>query len=80
MITQLKTWGNSHGIRLTKEMLEKSGIQIDELLNVTASEGRILIERTFQHKTLEERAAEFNGSLNLEGEIILKEPKGREVW
>ena len=32
------------------------------------------------HKTLEERAAEFDGKLNLDGEFDWDEPVGREVW
>ena len=34
----------------------------------------------FRHKTLEERAAEFDGKLLLDGEYDWGEPVGREVW
>lgn len=34
----------------------------------------------FKHRTLEERAAEYGGNLNLDGEYDWGEPVGREVW
>ena len=37
-------------------------------------------EKIFVHKTLEERAAEYGGKLNLDGEYDWGEPVGREVW
>ena len=40
----------------------------------------IKLEKVFQHKTLEERAAEFGGELGLDGEYNWGEPIGREVW
>ena len=80
MQTSVKTWGNGQGIRLPTEVLQAAGIVIDEVLNVTVSEGVIKLEKPFRHKTLEERAAEFNGELNLDNEFDWGEPVGREVW
>lgn len=37
------------------------------------------LEKTFRHKTLEERAAEFDGKLLLDGEYDWGGPVGREV-
>ena len=37
-------------------------------------------EVLFQHKTLEERAAEYDGKLNLDGEYKWGAPVGREHW
>lgn len=36
-------------------------------------------KKTFPHKTLEERAAEYGGNLNLDGEYDWGEPVGREA-
>lgn len=41
--------------------------------------GVITLEKPFRHKTLEERAAEFDGKLMLDGEYDWGEPVGREV-
>ena len=80
MQAQVKVWGNSQGIRIPKEILQDAGIVINEFLNITASDGVIKLEKVFQRKTLEERAAEFGGDLGLDGECDWGEPVGREVW
>lgn len=80
MQAQVKTWGNSQGIRLSKEILQAANIAIDEVLDVEVSNGVITLSKTFRHKTLEERAVEFDGALNLDGEFEWGESVGREVW
>ncbi len=80
MQTQIKAWGNSQGVRLPKEVLRKANIFLDEILEVKASEGMIILEKEFKHRTLEERAQEFGGKLNLDGEIDWGEAAGRELW
>lgn len=80
MQTQVKTWGNSQGIRIPREVLQDAGISLNEVLDIKVKNGVIILEKTFKHKTLEERAAEFGGNLNLDGEFDWGEPVGREVW
>ena len=80
MQAQVREWGNSQGIRLSKEILKSAGIALNEMLEVTASDGVITLAKPFRHKTLEERAAEYNGRLMLDGEYDWGEPVGREVW
>lgn len=80
MQAQVKEWGNSQGIRIPKEALKSAGISIDEVLDVTVSDGVIMLVKAFRHRTLEERAAEFDGKLMLDGEYDWGEPVGREVW
>ncbi len=80
MQTQVKTWGNSQGIRIPREILQNAGIVLNEMLDITVANGVITLTKTFRHKTLEERAAEFGGKLNLDGEYDWGDPVGREVW
>ena len=80
MQTQVKTWGNSQGIRIPREVLQDAGISLNEVLDIKVKNGVIILEKTFKHKTLEERAADFGGNLNLDGEFDWGEPVGREVW
>ena len=80
MRAQVKKWGNSQGIRLPKELLISAVIALNEFLDVTVSNGVITLVKSFRHKTLEERAAEFDGKLMLDGEYDWGEPAGREVW
>lgn len=80
MQIQIKMWGNSQGIRLPKEILQKAHLSINDVLDVEAAEGKITLQKPFRHKTLEERAAEYNGNLNLDGEYDWGKPVGREKW
>lgn len=80
MQAQIKEWGNSQGVRLPKEILKSAGIALNEILEVTASNGVITLTKPFCHKTLEERAAEFGGKLMLDGEYDWSEPVGGEIW
>ena len=80
MQAQVKQWGNSQGIRLPKEVLKSAGISVNEILDVTVSNGVITLEKTMRHKTLEERALQYGGRLMLDGEYDWGEPVGREVW
>ena len=78
---QLKPWGNSQGVRLPKSVLKEAGFQPDELLTVRVDNGRIILTRSVRHKTLEERAAAYDGRLNLDGELDWRgDPVGNEVW
>ena len=57
-----------------------TGIDINELLNISVSDGVITLTKTFRHRTLAERAADYGGNLNLDGEYDWGESVGREVW
>ncbi len=64
MQAQVKAWGNSQGIRLPKEVLKSAGIFLNEVLDVKVSDGVITLAKPFRHKTLEERAAEFEMNIS----------------
>ena len=80
MQAQVKEWGNSQGIRLPKKVLKNAGIVLNDILEVTVSNGVITLVKPFRHRTLEERTSEFDGKLMLDGEYDWGEPVGREVW
>ncbi len=80
MQAQVKTWGNSQGIRIAKDILKEANIFVDDILNVEVSHGQITLTKKFRHQTLEERAAKFGGKLGLDGEFDWGEPTGREIW
>lgn len=68
MQAQVKEWGNGQGVRLSKEILKSAGITLNDILDITVSNGIITLAKPFRHKTLEERAAEFDGRLMIDGE------------
>ncbi len=77
---QVKKWGNGSGIRFTKEFLREAGLATEDSLNAEIVNGQIILTPAFRHRSLRERAAEFNGELNLSDEIEWDEPVGSEVW
>ena len=80
MQVQLKPWGNSQGIRFSKEFLSEAGFSSDETLTAEIVNGQIILSRVFRHRSLKERAAEYGGQLNLSDELDWNEPVGSEVW
>ena len=80
MRIQLKAWGNGHGIRFTREFLTSAGFKSDDVLNAELLNGKVILSKSLQHRTLTERAVKFDGNLNLSEEISWSEPQGNEVW
>ena len=80
MIVRLESWGNDLGIRLPKAVLDAAGFRPDDTLLAKAENGRIVLYPSAIHRTLEQRAAEYNGNLNLDGELDWRgNPTGNEV-
>lgn len=80
MEVQVKSWGNSQGVRISKEVLQEANIAVNDILDMKVVNGMITLTKPNRHKTLEERAKKFNGGLNLDGEFQWGESVGREVW
>lgn len=80
MVGQVKSWGNSQGIRLSKELLESAGIKLNDYLNIEVQNGMIVLSKSFRHRTLEERAKEYGGKIEPSGEFDWGEAVGRELW
>lgn len=58
---KLSKWGNSQGIRLSKEDLNKAGILMEDTLNVYIEENKVILEKTNKYHTLEELFADYDG-------------------
>ena len=81
MITQVKAWGNSQGIRPSKELLALAEIKSNDLLDISVIDGNIKIKKIEnRHRTLEERAEKYGGKLGPYEEYDWGEPVGRERW
>ena len=80
MQVQLKPWGNSQGIRFSKEFLKSAGFSPNETLTAEVSNGTIVLRPAFKHRSLRERAEAYGGQLNISGEFDWGEPVGREIW
>lgn len=80
MQVQLKPWGNSQGVRFSREFLSEAGFSFNETLTAEIINGQIVLSRAFRHRSLKERAAEYGGQLNLSDELNWDDPVGSEVW
>ncbi len=80
MQTQIKKWGNGSGVRFSKEFLREAGLSVDDTLTAEIVDGQIILTPAFRHRSLRERAAEYDGKLNLSSEPEREDPVGSEVW
>ena len=76
----LKKWGNGTGIRFSKEFLRCAGLSVNDSLEAEIVDGKIVLTPKFCHQSLKERAAAYDGMLNLSDEIDRGKPEGNEVW
>lgn len=61
MQAQVKEWGNSQKIKLSKGILKSAGTGLKEIPDVIVLNS----VKTFHHKTLEERTAEYDETYEL---------------
>lgn len=74
----VRPWGNSQGIRIPKNILEKLDINISDTLQIGIENDAIVLRKAFKHKTFEERVAEFDGAISI-CDFDWGEPAGREL-
>lgn len=89
MYTVVQKWGNSHGIRLPKLLLEELGIHENDRLEIISSHDAITIKKTVppSHKSLEDRLTAFYGKPledieppETQLEVDWGKTEGSEVW
>ena len=74
----IRSWGNSQGIRIPKNVLEKMQLKISDVLDLEIMDDTIVLRKQFVHKSFEERLAEFNGEISV-CDFDWGEPAGREI-
>ena len=82
MITAaIQKWGNSQGIRLTKQILAALDWAIDDEVSMVAQDNKLMIEKVHpnRHRTIDELFADFDGQY-VSHEIDWGQPEGKEVW
>ena len=82
MVTKVQTWGNSQGLRLSKQVLDEAHISVGDEVDLTVHDGVIVIAP----------ARRVRGRCNLKdlvdgmprdyqpSELDWGAPVGREVW
>ncbi len=74
----IRSWGNSQGIRIPKDILNRLNLNISDILDISVQDDTIVLKKRFEHKTFEERLAANNGKISV-CEFDWGEPEGREL-
>ncbi len=79
-ILDIKTWGNSLGVRLPAAVARAARLHADQRVRITVEDGRVVITPHGEKPpTLAERLARFDPALH-GGEAMAVSPVGREAW
>jgi len=82
MIVKVKSWGNSQGLRLNRQVLEEAHIAVGDKVNLSVRDGVILVapaKRVWGGCDL--RALVARRSRGYKPEVIgWGKPVGREIW
>jgi antitoxin MazE len=82
MVTKVQKWGNSQGLRFTKEVLQEAQIDVGDEVEVSVRGGRIIVEPVskvrgrYQLKDLVARI----GKGQRAKEVDWGTPVGKEAW
>jgi antitoxin MazE len=82
MITKVQKWGNSQGLRLSKELLADVHVEVGDSVSVRVQEGSLIVtpaRRVRGGHDLEELVARVPKDYK-PGEIDWGSAKGSEVW
>ncbi len=82
MITKVQKWGNSQGLRLSKQLLADVHVEVGDSVSVRAQEGSLIItpaNRVRGGHVLEELVARVPKDYK-PGELDWGSSKGTEVW
>ena len=74
----VRVWGNGLGVRLTKAVVEASGVTADSPVSITVRKGRITIEPLQKKPQLSSMLAAFDPQRH-GGEVMAFSPLGKEA-
>ena len=86
--TNIRRWGNSQGIRLSKELLSQMDLKEDDTIGISIYNGKMTIEKIYKPKylNLQERLEAFYKKpldeifVESTQEVDVGDPKGNEIW
>lgn len=80
MITAIKKWGNSQGLRFSREILEKMNIAVNDEVNIEVVDDKIIITKAYPTKVdIEKLFKDYNGEYKSE-EYDWGPAVGEEAW
>jgi len=86
--TNIRRWGNSQGIRLSKEILAQMNLKENDTVGINVYDGKMTVEKINKPKylNLAERLEAFYkrpiDEIYVEStqEVDVGDPKGNEIW
>ena len=86
--TTIRKWGNSQGIRLSKEVLSQMNLKEDDTVGINIYDGKMTIEKINKPKylNLQERLEAFYNKpideiyVESTQEVDVGNPVGNEIW
>jgi antitoxin MazE len=80
MRTRVQKWGNSLAVRIPKAFADEIGLDIEQEVELTLSDGKLLLVPVMQPAmTLEALLADITPD-NLHAEVDSNKPVGNEMW
>ena len=80
MLMSIKKWGNSQGLRFSKEILDQLKISVNDAVNVDVIDGKIVISKAYPEKIdIEKLFKKYKGNYKAE-EYNWGSPQGDEIW
>jgi antitoxin MazE len=82
MLTKVKKWGNSQGMRFPKFLLKEAHIDVGDDVNISIKEGKIIIEPVKKRSKkyhIKELVAKMPKDYKPE-EVDWGSPAGKEEW
>jgi antitoxin MazE len=82
MVTKVQSWGNSQGLRLSKQVLADANVAVGDDVDVTVRDGVIVltpIRQTRKKKDLRQLVARIPKNYKPE-EVNWGNPVGQEAW
>ena len=77
--TTVTKWGNSHGVRIPRDILEDAKILVGDAVGIISDDGVIVIKKIRKKKTIQELFEGYEGTYVPE-EMNCGAPIGEEIW
>ncbi|WP_084052957.1 AbrB/MazE/SpoVT family DNA-binding domain-containing protein [Desulfonispora thiosulfatigenes] len=78
MYSTIQKWGNSQAVRIPKYILEMTGLNENDQVELKVQEGIMVLIPVKKHKTLKERISNYTGDYKC-AEWDTGKPQGEEV-
>lgn len=82
MLAKIQKWGNSQGLRLTKNLLEDAQLDVGDKVDVSVKNGVMIVKpakRIRRRHNIKDLVARIPQNYET-GEIDWGEPVGKEIW